>query len=152
MPRTCHGTCHISDTYAVSDSHGVPVGKSKLRSSRVRIGKRVRQSREGAGLTQSELARRTGVRPSAVSQWESPQGTVPSVENLTRIASITCVKFEWLATGRGPQKDAHTGEAPAVALDVYAQDLFEERVLHLVRSLNARKRASLLKLLEEFAG
>jgi transcriptional regulator with XRE-family HTH domain len=128
------------------------VGKSSIRSARVRVGRRVRQAREGAGLTQSELARRTGVQPSAVSQWESPQGTVPSVENLTRIATSTSVKFEWLATGRGPQKDSYTGEAPAVVPEVFATDLFEERVLHLLRTLNSRKRASLLQLLEDFAG
>ena len=63
---------------------------------------RIRRARLSAGLSQAALAKETGVRRSAVTQWEKEGGTSPSVANLARIAVVTQVHFEWLATGRGP--------------------------------------------------
>ncbi len=45
----------------------------------------IRTLREGAGLTQTELARRIGVTPSAVSIIEKP-GRFPDVSRLPEIA------------------------------------------------------------------
>ena len=65
---------------------------------------RIRKARNLATLSQAELARRIGVKRSAVTQWEHPNGTTPSVEHLIQIAMETGTQFEWLATGRGPMR------------------------------------------------
>jgi transcriptional regulator with XRE-family HTH domain len=112
------------------------------------IGERIRSAREAAGMTRSLLARRVGVQPSAASQWERVDGTAPSVENLARVALVTNVTFEWLATGRGSPRGAEK-----TALDVanFAQDLFEERLLQLGRKLRPLRRDLVLRLLEELS-
>jgi len=64
------------------------------------IAERIRLVRKQKGWSQAKLAELVGVCKSACSQWE--QGvTTPSVENLSRLAIVLDVYFEWLATGRG---------------------------------------------------
>lgn len=64
---------------------------------------RIRKARPAAQLTQAELARRIGVKRSAVTQREHPLGTSPSMHHLIQIAIETGTCVEWLGTGRGPQ-------------------------------------------------
>ncbi len=51
-------------------------------------------------MTQLQLVSKVGVTKSACGQWERGV-TTPNVENLSRLAIILNVRFEWLATGRG---------------------------------------------------
>ncbi len=53
--------------------------------------KRWRESREG--LTKAELARRCGVSPEAVSQWEHPDGTEPTHDSVDKIAAAIGVSL-----------------------------------------------------------
>lgn len=69
----------------------------------MKIGQRIKESREYAGLSQGELARRLGVSQPSVSDWENCKSE-PSVENMRALAVELAVWFEWLATGRGEQK------------------------------------------------
>ena len=62
------------------------------------INDRIREAREQAGISQTELARLLGVTRSACSQWESPQGTAPRRERLEQLATLLGVSYEWLAT------------------------------------------------------
>ena len=62
---------------------------------------RIRLARRHAGLSQAALAEAVGVQRSAVSHWEAVQGKSPSMANLRRVATVTGVQFEWIATGRG---------------------------------------------------
>jgi transcriptional regulator with XRE-family HTH domain len=115
------------------------------------MSERVRMAREAAGLSCAELARRVGVRPSAAVQWESPTGTRPTVESLSRIAVITKASFEWLATGRGSQ-DAAAGagaDTPAVAPGDFAHSPYEERLLRAGRRVPLKLRETLLTFLEQ---
>lgn len=112
------------------------------------IRERIGTARQSANLSRAELARRVGVRASAAAQWEQHEGTAPSVENLARIAAATGVAFEWLATGRGAMQPGPQDEAPAVVLEAFAQNLFEERLLRLGRRVPPRKREALLATLE----
>lgn len=52
---------------------------------------------------QIDLAREMGLKPSSVSLWLSGRNR-PDVENLSKLARILEVNFEWLATGRGPMR------------------------------------------------
>lgn len=108
---------------------------------------RIRKARNAAALSQAELSRRIGVKRSAVTQWEHPAGTTPSVDHLIQIATETEVTFEWLATGRGA---SHTGDAEAalaVMVDDYARDEHESLALGHLRLLSPLKRKIALDIL-----
>lgn len=112
---------------------------------------RIRKARSAAALTQAELARRIGVKRSAVTQWEHPQGTTPSVEHLIQIALHTGMHFEWLATGRGPSHTDDSEQAPAVMVEDYARDEHESQALACVRRLSPGRRRIALDILQLLA-
>ncbi len=66
---------------------------------------RIKESRKLREFSQRDLAKKVGVTPAAISQYESAaeSSTEPSIKNLGKIAKILDVSFEWLATGRGVQ-------------------------------------------------
>lgn len=114
---------------------------------------RIRLARRHAGLSQSALAAAVGVQRSAVSHWEAIEGKSPSMANLRRVATVTGVQFEWLATGRG-----RMALSPEDALDTVAaadatlvDDAFEMRLLAAFRTLPARSHAPLVELMEQMA-
>jgi len=116
-----------------------------------RLCDRMRLSRASSKLSQASLSRRLGVTASAVAQWESTRGTTPGVDRLRKIALITGVSFEWLATGEGSAFERRTRaaqESPAVNLDCYAQDLAEELLLSHFRNMKRKARDALLGMAE----
>jgi transcriptional regulator with XRE-family HTH domain len=114
---------------------------------------RMRLARRHAGLSQSALAAAVGVQRSAVSHWEAMEGKHPSMANLRRVATITDVHFEWLATGRGRMglSQDETLDAVATADATLVDDAFEMRLLAAFRELPARSRAPLVELMEQMA-
>jgi len=113
---------------------------------------RIRRARTLASLSQAELARRVGVKGSAVTQWESQSGTTPSVDHLAQIARETGVYFEWLATGRGPSRPVEGEFDVALVVEDYVRDELESRVLAAMRQLTKRKKESLVLIVELLAG
>ncbi|WP_242113287.1 helix-turn-helix domain-containing protein [Luteimonas aquatica] len=107
---------------------------------------RVRKARSLVRLSQAELARRVGVKRSAVTQWENPEGTTPSVEHLIQIALLTSTNFEWLATGRGPSSNVANEPAPVI-VDDYARDEYESHMLTQLRLLPTVKRRMALDII-----
>ncbi|MEO7325407.1 MAG: helix-turn-helix domain-containing protein [Dokdonella sp.] len=83
---------------------------------------RVRLARRIMNLNQAALAKAIGVGPSAVAQWEIPDGTSPTVHHMIQIAACCGLAFEGLATGRGAISGKGQ-EAPAVDLVVFAADM-----------------------------
>ena len=59
---------------------------------------RLAEARRRAGLSQSELARRIGLKPQSVQQWEQ-SGTTPRSHRIDKIASALGVSREWLLVG-----------------------------------------------------
>lgn len=114
------------------------------------LGMRIRKARHQAAISQAELARRVGVKRSAVTQWEHPDGTRPSVEHMLQVATETGVRFEWLATGRGTAR-SEDDAAPAVMVDDYARDEHESRVLDVLRRLPPSKRQMAVEILQILA-
>lgn len=121
------------------------------RSSSVSIRERIRIARDRAGLTRAELGRRVGVRPSAARQWESREGTTPSVDHLTSIAQVSGVAFEWLATGRGVIGLINGEDQPVLVGEVFARDAQEERLLTALRHVTPRYREVVVRLVEGLA-
>jgi transcriptional regulator with XRE-family HTH domain len=111
---------------------------------------RVRAARKHLNATQESLAALTGVTRGAVAQWEMPNGTAPSVENLIKIATISGVGFEWLATGRGPRTlgDAATVREPQRP-DYAAADPLDVALRAAIARLPEAKRRALLELLRK---
>jgi transcriptional regulator with XRE-family HTH domain len=59
------------------------------------LGSRIKKSRNKVGISQSELARRLEVAPSAVSHWEANRKT-PEVKTLNRIAEVLDTTISYL--------------------------------------------------------
>jgi transcriptional regulator with XRE-family HTH domain len=119
---------------------------------RLELASRIRSARRAAKLSQTALAERVGVTPSAAAQWEHPQGTSPGLQRLQAIASATGVAFQWLAVGSGDRrrKPIHADEGvPALKLDVFAQDSTEETLLQRFRLLSPRAKQLLSAFLDE---
>jgi transcriptional regulator with XRE-family HTH domain len=114
----------------------------------VGISERVREARVRAGFSKAELARRVGVCASAAVQWEHPRGTMPNATHLSKIAQVTNVAHEWLATGRGFSRVACEDGTPALMPGAIATTLFEERLLEIARRLPAKRHEPLLAFLE----
>jgi len=109
---------------------------------------RIRRARSAAKLSQTQLATATGVKRSAVAQWERAACTTPSVEHLAQIAVSTGVQFEWLATGRGPARPNGQEFDFAADLHDFAQDETESQILGYVRKMSQRKRQLACMILE----
>jgi transcriptional regulator with XRE-family HTH domain len=113
------------------------------------LSSRIRQARNGNALTQTQLAERVKVDRSAVAQWERKGGSRPTSENLGKIAIVTKVSFDWLATGRGKSRiAAHSPEEPAaLELRYFAHSDLEEQLLLEFRAMPIQKQMALVELL-----
>jgi transcriptional regulator with XRE-family HTH domain len=109
---------------------------------------RIRRARAAAKFSQAQLAELTGVKRSAVAQWERADCTSPSVEHLAQIAISTGVRFEWLATGRGPAAPDGREFELAAEIHDFAHDETESRILAYVRRMPERKRQLACMILE----
>lgn len=97
------------------------------------ISQRIRTAREAKGLSQAELAHMVGVTRGACGHWEQGK-TSPNLENLAKVAVLLGIRFEWLATGRGPQEydPAIPDELPGLyppqppRLDAMTRDMIEQ--------------------------
>lgn len=67
---------------------------------RQEIGKRLRLIREKKGITQAELGEKLGIQFQHVSKYERGE-TVPTWENLIKLAELYDVNINWLLTGKG---------------------------------------------------
>lgn len=111
---------------------------------------RILSARSGAALTQSQLAEQLGINRSAVAQWERMEGgTNPSIVHLARIAEITGVGFEWLATGCGDPPRRRI--KPRTFAKEVATTEFEVQCLQWLRRIPSRKHALIMQLLAEMA-
>lgn len=59
------------------------------------LGKKIREARKQAGLSQEQLAEKMGVSRSAVAKWETDKG-LPDVENLKILARLLGVSVDYL--------------------------------------------------------
>jgi transcriptional regulator with XRE-family HTH domain len=98
-----------------------PVGKLSERDS-VDLGRRIREARRGAGLTQTALAEKLGLRLWHVERFES--GNVPKEDELGKIAAAVGRPLSWFH-GEEPE-DATTPTARASGEGIRV--LFETRL------------------------
>jgi transcriptional regulator with XRE-family HTH domain len=81
----------------------------------MKIGERIRQSREALGMSRPDLASASGIPyPTLAGIENTDQG---SSTKLHAIAKALRVRVEWLETGKGPREAAPLGDSPSVRLD-----------------------------------
>ncbi|MGV6806008.1 MAG: helix-turn-helix domain-containing protein [Ruegeria sp.] len=68
------------------------------------FGDRVAGAREAAGMTQTQLARRLGVKKATVVGWENDLSE-PRANKLSMMAGMLNVSIMWLLTGEGEGMD-----------------------------------------------
>jgi transcriptional regulator with XRE-family HTH domain len=74
-----------------------------------RVGGQIKHFRELAGLSKSDLARRVGVSPTAVHNWEE-NGARPRMEVMLRLEKALEVSWTQLMTGHdGPEAPSADG-------------------------------------------
>lgn len=66
---------------------------------------RIKLAREEARLTQKELADRVGIKPQAVSQWESGETKSLRGPSLARAADALNVNALWLSNSEGQMRN-----------------------------------------------
>lgn len=95
---------------------------------------RLRQAREAAGLSQTEVARRIGIAQPTYSDLENKPGS--SSKHLVAIASVLGVNAAWLAYGKGPRDAAQNPEDAELLQLFHGLDADRQRlVLRMLRSV-----------------
>ncbi len=78
-----------------------------------RVGTRIKRFRELAGLSKSELARRVGVSPTAVNNWED-NGVMPRMEMMLKLEKVLEVSWMQLRSAF-PDDDGSEAESTHAA-------------------------------------
>lgn len=113
----------------------------------MKLSMRIRVARQRARLSQEALAVQLGVTRGAVANWECSVGAQPASARLERLAQVTGVCFEWLATGRGPVD--YNGTQPTPAMDgELVDDPAERRLLQAFRLAGRPIRQMMLRMAE----
>jgi transcriptional regulator with XRE-family HTH domain len=107
------------------------------------IGQRISRLREKRGMTQPELAKKLGVKPGHISNWEHDKH-VPKAGNLINLAVALRTTGKYLLTGKGPESDSselagEIGQQVAKLHDDFLSLLPENRfaVLALAQALKS---------------
>ncbi|MDQ6987514.1 MAG: helix-turn-helix domain-containing protein [Mariprofundaceae bacterium] len=112
------------------------------------IAQRITLARKTKGFSQVQLAAMLGVSRGACGQWERGV-TAPSVVNLSRLAWVLDVRFEWVATGRGEMlydacaqetETAHNQSKDFIPVD-------QKEVMQIYSGLPGKRKSALLAFL-----
>ena len=116
------------------------------------IGNRIKLARKARKKSQEWLAEEIGVRQTSVSAWERGSSD-PATENMSRVAQVLDVSFEWLATGKGEMEVVYqpvrinTAE-PLPKYEIYSEE--QREFLALFDKLPRGKREVLLTFMRDW--
>lgn len=108
------------------------------------IGNRIRAARVFRKHSQAWLAEEVSVTQSSVHQWEAGKAE-PTTQNLSLIAQVLSVRFEWLATGGGTMLPLTDSEVENLRTWHSPEEI---EILELLKQLPKGKRLSLLHFLK----
>ncbi len=86
------------------------------------LGRRIKELREPLGLTKSDLARLTGVTPTAVWNWEE-NGIVPRSAVFSTLAATLKVSEGFLRSGSGDAETAPSTKTVAAIIEQARKDI-----------------------------
>ena len=86
------------------------------------LGGRLSRTRESKGLSIAHVARRVGVKPKTIQEWESDRSE-PSVEHLSLIERVLDVNLVWLLHGVGDAPSDDIGPDPMLAIAAQLEKL-----------------------------
>jgi len=86
------------------------------------LGGRLSRTRESKGLSVPHVARRVGVKPKTVQEWESDRSE-PSVEHLKLMVGVLDVSMVWLLHGVGEAPVDDIGPDPMLAIAAQLEKL-----------------------------
>lgn len=86
------------------------------------LGGRLSRTRESKGISVALVARRVGVKPKTILEWESDRSE-PSVEHLTLIERVLDVNLVWLLHGVGEAPVDDIGPDPMLAIAAQMEKL-----------------------------
>lgn len=107
-----------------------------------RIGAAVRHYREAAGLTQDELARRSGLSPSTISHWEQGARDQPRVRDVRAVA-------EALGVSTGALESGPPGTAPVGVVRRRYEGSFDQMRANLDREPDEARAEQIAKIAAE---
>ena len=99
---------------------------------------RIKVTLATSGIKKSELARRCGVTPGAVTQWLTGDTKSLKGDTLLKIATALNVSPQWLSTGRGgisPPADLEAEETQVLALFRELSDTNRHVVMSMMTTL-----------------
>ncbi len=99
----------------------------------------LKAAREQRGLSQTELAKLTGLQPSAISHFETGNRS-PSFDNLKRLANALGVSIDYLL-GRSAVPDVATPKAEQIFRDFSKMTARDQETLAQMAAFLARKNA-----------
>jgi transcriptional regulator with XRE-family HTH domain len=108
------------------------------------FGDRMTGAREAAGLSQTDLAKRLGVKVKTIRAWENDQSE-PRANKLQMLAGLLGVSIMWMLTGAGDGLDGP--EQPDALPDDIAALLTEMRRMKVEQSRMAERMGRLEKRL-----
>ena len=109
------------------------------------LGDRITGAREASGLSQSELARRLGVKLATIRTWENDQAE-PRANKLQMLAGVLAVSIMWLLNGKGDGIDAPseatplTGDVNSLMKEMRALRVEQNRIAEEMGRLEKRLR------------
>ncbi len=112
------------------------------------LAERIRRARLEQGISQSELARKFGVKPQAVQHWESGAAN-PKTERISDVALILNVQVSWLLADQLQseiQSEMFVQESVAKTYNCFLPD--EKLVLDMYRNLDEQDKAIFLEVIE----
>lgn len=109
------------------------------------FGDRLAAARDAAGLTQSDLAKRLGVKTSVIRAWEEDLKE-PRANRLQMLCGMLSVSIPWLLTGEGDGVDGPVSDDAALDQDLKGL-LADMRTLRAEMTRSADRLARLEKRL-----
>ena len=104
---------------------------------------RITFARERAGLSQTELAKKIGITPQAIQNWEYGKSS-PRLQRLKKLAEVLNVSEEWITTGNGSFKRKKQSNAKN------DKDL-TDNILFVLDQLSGEKKKDALKIIKHIA-
>lgn len=130
------------------DSPEVETGTGWFDAETSTFGDRMTGAREAAGLSQSDLAKRLGVKVKTIRAWENDQSE-PRANKLQMLSGMLGMSIKWMLTGEGEglegpeQPDTLPEDIAALLVEMRRMKVEQSRMAERMGRLEKRMRLAL---------